>query len=172
MSIHIFQTLLRKINKSNAHVRRSIQLTKTFKAKSCRLRLCNEIRWSNQYLVLESVKKAYDRGAFDNSIPEQTCPVTLAVVENYLKILKPAYMLNINLQYNSSTIMDTIPGVLKLIHDWENISRNSSEIPKNFCNHLIHFTRIKVDYELNSNLYQVIKNFYKNLKKNIFNKLI
>ena len=59
---------MRKLSKSNSHIRRVVQLNKTFRLKKCRLRLNNSIRWSTLYLVLESVKRAYDRKAFNSEI--------------------------------------------------------------------------------------------------------
>lgn len=45
---------LKKLNKSNSHVRRSIELNSIFKNNKCRLRLENNTRWSLAYLLLES----------------------------------------------------------------------------------------------------------------------
>jgi hypothetical protein len=56
--------ILRTLAKSNAHIRRSIKLSRVFRKKKCRLRLENLTRWSSAFLVLESVKRAYDRGSF------------------------------------------------------------------------------------------------------------
>ena len=54
--------ILKSLNQSNAHIRKSIELSRTFSEKKCRLRLENLTRWSSAYLMLESVKRAYDRG--------------------------------------------------------------------------------------------------------------
>lgn len=54
--------ILRELNQSNSHVRKSIELTRVFSDKKCRLRLENLTRWSSAYLMLESVQKAYKKG--------------------------------------------------------------------------------------------------------------
>lgn len=50
------------LNKSNDHIRRSIELSRVFTNLKCRLRMENLTRWSSLYLLLESVKRAYDNG--------------------------------------------------------------------------------------------------------------
>ena len=82
-----------------------------FKEKSCRLRIENLTRWSSTFLMLESIKRAYDRGAFNDNFP---CDIDLKTTEIYLKILKPAYKLSIKFQKNSSNIADIIPNLLNL----------------------------------------------------------
>ena len=42
-------------------------------------------------MLLESVKKAYDNGAFSEIDMEKKCPIDLETVEIYLQILKPVY---------------------------------------------------------------------------------
>jgi hypothetical protein len=54
--------ILRTLANSNTHIRKSIELNRVFRKKKCRLRLENLTRWSSAYLMLESVKRAYDRG--------------------------------------------------------------------------------------------------------------
>jgi hypothetical protein len=102
--------ICKKLNRSNARCRKVIKLSKVFRKKKCRLRLENKTRWSTFYLLLLSVKKAYDKGAFDQRIPEKCCPVSLELIETYLQILKPLYMLNVSFQSDHSTISDVIPG--------------------------------------------------------------
>lgn len=104
------QTTLKRLNSCNVSIRRCIALSTTFREKKCRLRIENETRWYSAYLILESVKSAYDRGGFDDTKPELTCPVTLSTVELYLKILKPAYLFSVSLQDNRSSIAHTISG--------------------------------------------------------------
>ena len=105
--------ITRKLNKSNAHCRKTIKLSKVFRKKKCRLRLENKTRWSSVYLLLLSTKKAYDKGAFDHNDPEKRCPVSLQTIETFLRILKPLYMLNVSFQSDHSTIADVIPGIDK-----------------------------------------------------------
>jgi hypothetical protein len=72
-----FRDILKKINKCNSYIRNTIKLNKVnyfnvsfndktntikkiFKDKKCRLRIENLTRWSSTFLMLESVKRAYD----------------------------------------------------------------------------------------------------------------
>ena len=103
--------IARKLNRSNARCRRVIKLSRVFRQKKCRLRLESKTRWSPFYLLLLSTKKAYDKGAFDQSDPEKSCPVSLETIETYLQILKPLYLLNVSFQSDHSTIADVIPGI-------------------------------------------------------------
>jgi hypothetical protein len=64
-----------------------------FRIKKCRLRLENLTRWSSAYLILESVKRAFDAGLFDEFETEETeDPVTLKFI---FKFLKHAYLFSI-----------------------------------------------------------------------------
>lgn len=107
---HSLAQKLRILNSSNAHIRRSIQLNSTFRKNKSRLRLENLTRWSSAYLMLESVKRAYDRNLFDSNDVDLACPVDLQTIETYLQILKPSYLLSVSLQSNFSSIADVIPG--------------------------------------------------------------
>ena len=111
----------------------------------------NLTRWSSTYLVLESVKRAYDRGAF-NEI-KGLCPVPLETVEIYLQIMKPAYDLSINLQYNDSTICDTLPSIYDLICTYETMIVGSEE--KEFLELLVENIKLHFSYEMNSLIYKV-----------------
>ena len=52
--------------------------------------------------------------------------------------------------------MDTILGVLNLINTWKNLEKSLSPVPKGFVKLLIKFTKLKFEYELGSNVYQVV----------------
>jgi hypothetical protein len=95
------------------------KLSKIFRKNKCRLRLESKTRWSAVYLLLLSVKKAYEKNAFDNSDHEKRCPVDLELIETYISILKPIYVIifktNIRFQSSHSTIADVIPGIFKII---------------------------------------------------------
>ncbi len=65
ISMHKIGEDLKKLNLINTHIRKSIQLNKTFNKSKARLRLENVTRWSSAFLMLESVKKAYDKELFD-----------------------------------------------------------------------------------------------------------
>lgn len=93
-----------------SHIRRSIQTNRIFRINKCRLRLENLTRWSSAYLMLETVKRAYDNNVFNSDF---ICPIDLNTIELYLQILKPAYLLSISFQNSNSSIADTIPGKIK-----------------------------------------------------------
>lgn len=101
---------LARLNSANVDIRRPGQLGEPFRIAKCRLRLENDTRWSSAYLMLESVKRAYDKGLFDAGSVE--CPVPLETVEAYIQILKPAYLLSVSFQKRNSSIGDVIPGRL------------------------------------------------------------
>ena len=98
--------LINKLNACSSHIRRCIQKNREFRLSKCRLRLENLTRWSSAYLMLESIKRAYDKKMFDSSAD---CPVGLDEVELYLQILKPVYLLSISFQNSHSSIADTFP---------------------------------------------------------------
>ena len=102
-------SILRILNKSNTHFRKSCKFSHVFRSKKCRVRLENLTRWSSSYLLLESVKRAYDKNVFVQGNPEKECPISLSKIETYLQILKPAYILSTQFQQNNSSIADIIP---------------------------------------------------------------
>jgi hypothetical protein len=53
--------------------------------------------------MLEAVKRAYDRGAFDKAQP---CPIEIDIVEVYLQILAAAYLVSIGFQSKHSSIAE------------------------------------------------------------------
>jgi hypothetical protein len=104
--------ITKKINKSNAHFKKVIRLSKIFRENKCRLRLESKTRWSTFYLLLLSVKKAHAKGCFNENNVD--CPVSKGSIDLYWKILKPLYMLNISWQSNHSTKADIVPGKINL----------------------------------------------------------
>ncbi len=84
-----FQQLIDTINKANAGIRRSHELNKIFLELKCRLKLENLTRWSSCFMMLRSVKRAFELNAFDGI----EYPVTLADIDFYIQILLPAYEL-------------------------------------------------------------------------------
>jgi len=107
--------ILEKICRANRAIRKSIQISQVFRNLKSKLRLPNATRWSSAFLMLESVKRAYDRGAFSSSGHE--CPVSLDVVELYLQILKPAYLLTNNWQRDKAGITDVYIGLTKYLFE-------------------------------------------------------
>ncbi len=148
---HEFTNILKSLNKTNAHIRRSIKLNYAFKQEKCKLRLENLTRWSTSYLMLLSVKKAYMKNMFNDDNP---CSVDLATIEIYLQILKPAYILSQQFQFNHSSIADIIPSIKQLIHTYLQMDLPDSK--RSLCNYLITALREKFYYELNSDVYKVI----------------
>lgn len=55
-------TIIKTLNSSNTHIRKCIDINRMFRNENCRLRLESLTRWSSTYLMLESVKRAYDKG--------------------------------------------------------------------------------------------------------------
>lgn len=143
--------LLQALCCSNAQVRRSINLSNTFRLKKGKLRLANATRWSSAYLMLESVKRAYDRGCYEES--NFQCPVPLDTIELYLQILKPAYILTNNWQREKAGIHDVFLGISKLLFELPRF--NVSGSAKEFCVTLYRCINNKFDYELNSSIYKV-----------------
>lgn len=147
---------LKKLNKFAAHLKRSTELNNIFQQLKCRLRLENDTRWGSAFLLLEIIKKAFDKKAFDESIdPALSLPVDINTINMYIKILKPAYLLKITFQSNKTSIADVIPGVLNLFHLWTNMKPKLSITNQQFCNLLIQEFKKKYKYELSSNLYKV-----------------
>ena len=99
--------ILELLNKVNACIRRSIKLNQMFKDKKCRLRCENQTRWSSAFLLLESVKRAFDKGVFNSQLE---CPVEYDQFEIYFIILKNSYETSLKWQQSSSTIGDVLPG--------------------------------------------------------------
>ena len=135
--------LLKSITQSSVNIRKVIRLSNTFRLLKFRLRLENLTRWSSSYLMLESVKRAHSRNAFQGLDFE--IPMTL--IDIYLQILKPAYILTLSWQKETVTIADLLLGITKYIHDLERY--DLEEKPKRFCLILIKCIKDKFHYELN-----------------------
>ncbi|RNA38909.1 hypothetical protein BpHYR1_038624 [Brachionus plicatilis] len=94
ISLHKIGDDLKKLNLVNSHIRKSIQLNKTFNKSKARLRLENATRWSSAFLMLESVKRAYDKELFNEENEDLTCPlilkkaatvINLAIVKSWIE---------------------------------------------------------------------------------------
>jgi hypothetical protein len=153
ISRHSFiKDIIKTLNSSNVETKRAISLNKIFSNKKCRLRIENLTRWSSTYLMLEAVKRAYDRGAFDEAKP---CPIEIDIVEVYLQILAPAYLVSIGFQSKHSLIADVLIAVRRLKFTLENM--NVEGEARAFCNILCEYFDEKFEYEMNSPIYKVIK---------------
>ena len=143
--------ILRTLSSANTSVRKSICDNRIFRNLKCRPRIYQKTRWCGAILLLFSNKRAYDKGAYDEV---NTCPISLEVIETYIQILKPVYFTTLGWEKNSSSIADVIPQVLFLIEFWTKVEIKDSKA-RELCYFLIHFAKIKFDYELNSPIYQV-----------------
>ena len=101
--------------------------------------------------MLESVKIAYDKGAFDTN--DNLCPYDLKTIETYHQILLPAYRVSLGFQKNSSSIAETLPYILMLLEKWKQF--DLPQQPKELCLLLIACVKNKFDFELSSPTYQV-----------------
>ncbi len=101
--------------------------------------------------MLESVKKAFDRNAFQEA--NVHLPVQISTIETYLQILLQSYLTNVGMQTNSSSIADVIPSVIRMIYVWEYMDLNQDS--RLFCNYLLQCLKGKFNFELNSPIYQV-----------------
>ena len=106
------------MNNFISKIKKSISLNKIFSDAKCRLRLENVTRWGSAFLMLEAIKKAYSLDLFDSLNIDLKCPVAISVIKDYLNVLKPTYILNINLQRNSTSIAEVVPAV-KIINKYE-----------------------------------------------------
>jgi len=141
--------ILKDLNKINSSIRQSVQLNRAFKEQKSRVRLENLTRWSSSYLLLLSVKKAYDKGMFESI----GCPVSLQDIEKYLLILKPVYILSQQYQYNRSSITDVIPSLKQLINNLRTMIVDENAQP--LCGYLITNILEIFHHELNSSAYKV-----------------
>jgi hypothetical protein len=76
----------------------------------------------------------------------------LEQVSKKIKFLKK---FTLGMEKNRSSISDVIPAVLRLVHVWDKMEVNDTKA-KELCFFLIHFTRLKFKYELESQVYQVL----------------
>ncbi len=81
--------ILSKINSSNASIRRLVKLNNVFADKKCRLRIENLTRWSSSFLMLESVKRAYNKGAFNDENEELRCHLKIRTPKIRTPTTKP-----------------------------------------------------------------------------------
>ncbi len=66
---HIGNTIqLNKVSNSNfKHMLKNFFFIQAFKEKKCHLQCENLSRWSSSFLMLKSVKRAYEKGAFNDN---------------------------------------------------------------------------------------------------------
>ena len=108
--------------------------------------------------MLERLKKAHKKGLFDQFDQIDKLSVPIIVINSYLKILKPAYLFNIYLQKIRLVSLGVIPSILKKFNNWEVLLQDASvsTLCRAFCKFLIEEFKRRFNYELESELYQVI----------------
>jgi len=65
-------------------------------------------------------------------------PVDLQTIDMYLKILLPAYQLNLEWQKSKSSIIDVLPGIIILKDKWETL--NYAAQGRELCYFLVRFS--------------------------------
>lgn len=103
---------LKSLNRFIRRIRKSYKLSRIFKDLKVRLRLENKTRWGSAYISLITIKRAYKCKA----IKEDDLPVDISVIDVYIKILSPAYLFNLDLQSNKSSIAYVIPSILRVTY--------------------------------------------------------
>ncbi len=78
-------------------------------------------------------------------------------IDTYLKILTPAYILNLQFQKNSSTIGEVIPRLISLVNRLETLKTTPAGLI--LCQHLVSYIKERFKYELESPIYRVIFKF-------------
>jgi len=148
---------LRILNNFITKIRNTIELNKVFANQKCRLRLENSTRWGSGFLMLERIKKAYSKGLFNLDKQDLNLPVPISIINTYLKILKPIYLLNIHLQRDNSSIGEIIPAILNIINKLEiiKLTPKLSSSCNSLCELLREEIKTRFNYELNSEIYQV-----------------
>jgi hypothetical protein len=139
---------LKRLSKFASKAKKSIYESIALNENKCRLRTESKTRWSASFLMLVSIKKAYEREALTSS-----CPVDIAKIDVYIQILKPAYKFSILLQRNNSSIADVGPNLLFMFNKWNKFVVDASQ--KSLCKLLIDYHIYKFDFELNSRIYRV-----------------
>ena len=82
-------------------VKRTIELNKVFAHARCRLRLESQTRWVQLPLMMLEILKKHTRNGY---LVKLTTPVPISVINSYLKLLKPAYLVNLYYKEKISTV--------------------------------------------------------------------
>jgi hypothetical protein len=84
---------------------------------------------------------------------ELSLPVSISNVESYIELLKPAYLVNIGFQSNTSSIADVVPNILNLLNELKKLKKKTRNIE--LCVSLFEAIKKKFAYELKSPVYRV-----------------
>jgi len=79
---------------------------------------------------------------------DNPCPIKLDDLEIYLQILKPAYILSQQFQYNHASIADVIPSIRQLMYQMKQMVLDENK--KSLCNYIVTHLNEKFYFELNS----------------------
>ena len=104
-------------------------------------------------MMLFTFLKSYQRNVFTNN--NHQCPVELHQIEAYVIILLPLHMFTKEMQSFTANISQVLPAIITILY--ENLDRMilNDSLQDSFRNALIHFLKVKFDYELNSKVYAV-----------------
>ena len=95
---------LSSLNRFIAKIHKSYNLSRIYQHLHCRLRSDNNTRWGSGFMSFDSAKRAYLAGAFTKS----ECPVQIEIIDSYLEVLSPAYIVNLEMQYKKASISQII----------------------------------------------------------------
>ena len=147
--------LLKTLSKFCAISHRSINIANFHFNNKSRLRCDNQTRWNSSFLMLVSVKKAYDKNTFNE---EYKCPHSLSTIEKYIQLLLPAYRFSLFMQRNDCPIGEVVPLLLIMFEEYEKLKLNGALVTgtaKSFKDLLVSSFKKKFAYELESNVYLV-----------------
>jgi len=154
-----FTKMLKELSKFCAKSHRSIQIANAHIRSKSRLKCDNKTRWNSSFMMLVSIKKAYEKNTFDT---DYKCPYSLETVEKYIQVLLPAYRFSLYMQQTGSPIGDVIPALLIMIQELEKLKINGDSVRgafKSLRDLLIKSFKKKFNYELNSQVYLVASVF-------------
>lgn len=115
--------------------------------------LDNATRWSSGFLMLESVKRAYDKGVIGTGDNQIKCPVAYDIINCYMQVLAPCYILSVTWQSNLSPIADVLPGLLRLFNAFDEMQLPNNA--KKLAELIVKEAKFKFKYELDSDVYLV-----------------
>ena len=145
-------TLCAKLNSLStfaSSVKNSIVLIQDFINAHSKLKLDNTTRWSSSFLMLQSFKNAFKKGA----LTDETSPVQLAVIDKYIQVLIPAFRFNLSMQKNSASIADVLPQLKMMLSTWNRFQVAGDY--KRLSDLLIAAFTKKFAYEMASPVYAV-----------------
>ena len=154
-----FSKILKELSKFCGLSHRSINIANYHSKNKTRLRCDNKTRWNSSFMMLLSIKRAYEKKTFDENYK---CPYTLEVVEKYIQVLQPAYRYSLFMQQTDAPIGDVLPALLIMLQELEKLKINGTAVSgsfKSLRDLLVKSFRKKFNYELNSQVYLVASLF-------------